>query len=211
MMTRRRLNRDTLDERASAYGVSVPVDDSSPRLLSPNDIGKILNVTGEAVKQWIHQRRLPAVKLDNGYWKVKVEDFESFLKSRRSVPQLRVLIADLPNRHGVPEIVAAVEQLGYQACIAHNYADALLKALDHHPALIVINLSQKETEPWKLAEKIRATKQLKHLPILLLSDSNLTGSAAEKALDISAQAFLRRPFKADTLAKEVRRIMNIEK
>src|ERR1041385_5094653 len=50
------------------------------RRLSPDQIGKILNVTGEAVKYWIHLGRLPAVKMQNGYWKIRVADVEGFLK-----------------------------------------------------------------------------------------------------------------------------------
>ena len=79
--TRARSRQGLVAEQAAAYGVSVPAEPSiSERFLSPNDIGKILNVTGEAVKQWIYHRRLPAVKLANGYWKVKVVDFEAFLR-----------------------------------------------------------------------------------------------------------------------------------
>jgi hypothetical protein len=35
--------------------------------LTPNQVGKELGVTGEAVKQWIYRRRLHAEKLPNGY------------------------------------------------------------------------------------------------------------------------------------------------
>lgn len=180
----------------------------SERFLSPNEIGRIMNVTGEAVKQWIHQRRLPAIKLENGYWKVKQSDFESFLKSRRAVTRRRVLVSASPG-NAMPEVFEAIERLGHQALQAHNLADALLKALDHHPALIVIDLSREEIEPWKLAEKIRATKALKHMPILLLSDSNLADEPSmNRAIKVSAQAFLHRPFKTDTIAEEIERILN---
>src|SRR3954469_9160140 len=114
-------------EHAAAYGISLPAEPtSSDRFLSPNDIGKILNVTGEAVKQWIYHRRLPAVKLANGYWKVKVSDFENFLRARHEVGRRRVLITD--SKVGtMSDVVQAIEALGHQAVTAHNYADALLK------------------------------------------------------------------------------------
>src|SRR5436190_21499997 len=78
--------QDVVPAQAELYGISVPVlTDKGERFLSPNDIGKILNVTGEAVKQWIYRRKLPAVKLANGYRKVKVSEFEAFLKARTEI------------------------------------------------------------------------------------------------------------------------------
>src|SRR5882724_8786480 len=102
---RPRGHQEVVSEQAAAYGISVPVlTDNGERFLSPNDIGRILNVTGEAVKQWIYRRKLPAVKLANGYWKVKVTDFESFLKARTEVGRRHVLITDGGNT-GSSEII----------------------------------------------------------------------------------------------------------
>jgi CheY-like chemotaxis protein len=195
-------------EQAAAYGVTVPGEpNSTERFLSPNDIGKILNLTGEAVKQWIYQRRLPAVKLANGYWKVRVSDFEAFLKARHEVGRRRVLITE--NKEGdMADVVKAVQALGHQPITSQNYADALLKSLDHHPALFVINCSAREAEPWKLAEKIRATKALKNIPILLVANEELSEADADRALALGAQGFMKRPLNVDTLNQEIQRILN---
>src|SRR5690349_6791729 len=77
---------------AAEYGVAVPpqMDAGS---LSPNEVGEILGVTGEAVKQWIYHRRLPAVKLSNGYWRVQSTDLERFLQARQEVGKLKILVA----------------------------------------------------------------------------------------------------------------------
>src|SRR6266478_8893840 len=146
---RPRGTQEVVSEQAAAYGITVPVlTDTGERFLSPNDIGKILNVTGEAVKQWIYRRKLPAVKLANGYWKVKVSDFEAFLKARTEVGRRHVLITDGANG-GVQEVLDAVEALGHHAVLANNYPDALLKSLDHFPALFVICLSPNDPECWR--------------------------------------------------------------
>src|SRR5947208_9983168 len=143
---RPRGTQEVVSEQAAAYGISLPVlTDTGERFLSPNDIGNILNVTGEAVKQWIYRRKLPAVKLANGYWKVKVTDFESFLKARTEIGRRHILITDGGNT-GTKEILEAVEALGHQSVLAHNYPDALLKALDHFPALFVICVSPHDSE-----------------------------------------------------------------
>lgn len=195
-------------EQAAAYGVSLPTEPAaSERFLSPNEIGRILNVTGEAVKQWIYHRRLPAIKLANGYWKVKVADFESFLKARHDVGRRRILVTDSKTNE-LKEVMQAIEKLGHEAVVAHNYADGMLKALDHYPALFVINLSPRDADPWKFAEKIRQTKALKNFPILLVADSDLSDADAERALKLSAQGFLKRPLDVELVAREIEKILN---
>ncbi|HEY3324677.1 MAG TPA: hypothetical protein VGP72_29770 [Planctomycetota bacterium] len=212
MVKKRRKRRESapelIAEQAAAYGVSLPgVPTGADRFLSPNDIGKILNVTGEAVKQWIYQRRLPAVKLANGYWKVKVADFESFWRARHEVGRRRVLIT-VGTDDAMSDVVQVVEELGHQPITTSNYADALLKSLDHHPAMFIINCSAREIDPWKLAAKIRGTKALRNVPILLMASSDLAETDAERALELSAQGFVKRPSTADAIKLEVERILN---
>ena len=205
---RREESHQVVAEQAAAYGISVPGEPSaSERYLSPNDIGKILNLTGEAVKQWIYQRRLPAVKLANGYWKVKVSDFEAFLKARHEVGRRRVLVV-CSKDNPMSDVFETVEQLGHQPIATTNYADAMLKALDHHPALFVINCSATDTDPWKLIQKIRATKSLRSVPILLTAETELSEADAERALELGAQGFLKRPTDPVVLQKEIERSLN---
>lgn len=195
-------------EQAAAYGISLPKElSASERYLSPNDIGKILGITGEAVKQWIYHRRLPAVKLANGYWKVRVSDFESFLKARHDIGRRRILLID--TQEGIMRDVAeTIEKMGHTAISARNQADALLKAMDLHPALVILDCSAKETDPWRLAAKIRETKPLRNVPILLLASGDLSEEDSEQALQLEAQGFLKRPVAPETLAQEIQRILN---
>jgi CheY-like chemotaxis protein len=205
---RRESRPGIISEQAEAYGVNIPGEpSSSERFLSPNDIGKILNITGEAVKQWIYQRRLPAVKLANGYWKVRVSDFEAFLKARHEVGRRRVLLTATKSDE-MADIAKAIESLGHQPITSQNYADALLKSLDHHPALFVLNVSAPETEPWRLADKIRNTKALRNVPILLVSNGDLSDTDAERAVDLCAQGFLKRPMEHTVLLQELQRILS---
>lgn len=194
-------------EQAIAYGVHVPdLEDTSERFISPNDIGKILNVTGEAVKQWIYRRKLPAVKLANGFWKVKVTDFEGFLRARTEVGRRTVLITDGVNA-GTKEIIDAINQLGLQPVLANNYPDALLKSLDHLPALFVICVSNNDPESWKFAERVRSNKSLRSFPILLIAGNSVTEAETGRAVACEAQGILTRPLKLDTLKAEIERIL----
>lgn len=194
-------------EHAATYGVSVPGEaTASQRFLSPNDIGKILSLTGEAVKQWIYQRRLPAVKLSNGYWKIKVSDLEAFLKARQEMAKRRVLIVS-DSTDLMPDVTSTVHQLGNESIISSSYADALLKAIDHHPALIVINCNSTQVDYWRFAQKIRGTKALRNVSILLMGSEELSETESERAIELAAQGFLRRPIGQEALSNEIERIL----
>lgn len=204
---RPRGTQEVVSEQAAAYGISLPVlTDTGERFLSPNDIGKILNVTGEAVKQWIYRRKLPAVKLANGYWKVKVADFEGFLKARTEVGRRHVLVTD-GNNSGSKEVLAAIEELGHQAVLAHNYPDALLKALDHFPALFVICIAPNDAECWKFAERVRSNKSLRSFPILFIGGNAISDEDTERAVKYYAQGILARPLSVEVVKKEIERIL----
>ncbi|HLX61463.1 MAG TPA: helix-turn-helix domain-containing protein [Planctomycetota bacterium] len=204
---RPRGTQEVVSEQAAAYGITVPVlTDTGERFLSPNDIGKILNVTGEAVKQWIYRRKLPAVKLANGYWKVKVVDFEQFLKARTEVGRRHVLITD-GGHCGVAELAKAVDELGHQPVLAHNYSDALLKALDHFPALFIICIAPNDPDAWKFAERIRSNKSLRSFPILFIGGSTISDEDTERAVKYYAQGILSRPLDIAVIKSEIERIL----
>ena len=102
---KRRMQPMVVGEEAARYGIRAPSSlPPSERYLSPNEAGRILNVTGEAVKQWVYHRRLPATKLSNGYWKIKVQDLEDFIKARRNLGQKKIMVIDAAGP-GLGEVV----------------------------------------------------------------------------------------------------------
>lgn len=194
--------------QAAAYGVALPVQSSGERFLSPNDIGKILSVTGEAVKQWIYHRRLPAVKLANGYWKVKVSDFEAFLKSRMDVGRRRVMLFSSDDS-GMEGVVGILKELGHAPITSTHLLDSVLKFNDSTPALVIIDCSVRNKEGWAFAQKIRRQNATNsNVPILLIADSDLSEADAALAVELAAKGFLKLPFAANVLARELQRILN---
>jgi CheY-like chemotaxis protein len=190
-------------QKASALGVTIPEVKPGERWLSPNDIGKILSVTGEAVKQWIYHRRLPAVKLANGYWKVSVKDFEEFLKSRFETRRCSVMIFD--TQESAARLSKVVADLGAQPLSSQNAVDFLLKALDQHPALVVVNIAYGGEQSWQLMEKLQATKGLRSVPLLCLGNG---GEDPEKLLAYGVRGYQEHPVDPVVLEKEIRSILS---
>lgn len=172
-------------------------DSDDADFLSPNAAGRELGITGEAVKQWIYQRKLPAMKLPNGYWRILRNDLERFLKERREGGRRRMLIVGAIAKKIAPGIEAA----GWQALIAHNPVDAVIRAADGRPSAVLIDLASLGDGGWTVAEKIRTGRGTKRLPIFLVAPegAEADAEAMEKALAISAQGYLCGDVTAETI------------
>lgn len=204
----RRMGPMVVAKEAEQYGISVPEETSAgEKFISPNEAGRILNVTGEAVKQWIYNRRLAATKLSNGYWKIRISDLEEFIKARRDLGQKKIMIIDASGA-ATAGLASAIEKLGHTVVIVHTQTDALLRAADIYPSLFIANVSMKEFDVWRLLERIRNTRNIRNAPMLIIADHDLKPEESEVALGLGAQAFLCRPFKPQTLTDELENILS---
>ena len=190
-------------EQAAALGVKVPPRLSEPEhFLTPDEIGKIMDVSAVVVQQWIYRRRLPAVNVVNGGWKVRVPDFEAFLRPQYEIGRRPVLVFGAPEAEMVA-VLRAVEQLGLKAILAQNRDDALRKCHAQQPALLVLGISAQDSECWKLAAGIRSAKGLRGPPILLVSNRDLSEADAERAARRGSRGFVKRPCAVETLVHEI--------
>ena len=198
---RKRNSIKIVAEIASQYGIVVSDVQDHERTLSPNEIAPIFGVTGEAVKHWIYQRRLPAVKQMNGYWRVKVSDLERFIHARSEVGKQFILIAARPEFSGIA--AEALKTLPHNSVIAANLSDALLKAQSMRPSLLLIDTGW--TEGWKLLLKVRSYKPLRNVPIILVSPKPLSVEELDTAMKAEVAGCLVEPFDAKMLAAEIER------
>lgn len=194
-------------DAAAKYGIELPKLDSAERFLSPNQIGTLLNLTGEAVKQWIYQRRLPAVKLANGYWKVRASDLEAFLKAKFDVGRRRVLIIG-QTQDEMKDVAAAVTALGHTPMTANFSLDALLKLNSNSVALVILDCSPKNSDAWKFINKLRNARLINKIPILLIADTELSDEDSQKAIEAAARGFLKRPLESGALEREIAHVLN---
>ena len=164
---------------------------SKERLISPNQAGKILNVTGEAVKQWIYARKLPAVKLANGYWKIKVGDLERFIKSRHSVSKRILFVSENAELPGMLN-----GDKGAEGFFSSNIADALVQAKEIMPSLFVIDISG-ALDGWRLARRIRSSGHIRNAPIAFVSKKELTEKEEDEALRLGLQKIFLLPIGRD--------------
>lgn len=96
-----------------------------------------------------------------------------------------------------------LEAHGFEVSIAGSGAEALsrIKGVPHH--LVISDCSMPEMSGLQLSEKLKEDPNTAAMPVLLMSGS-LRGDIADGA---SYDAFLRKPFLAENLLVEVRKLL----
>lgn len=180
--------------------------DKAEEYVSPNRAAALAGVTGEAVKQWIYARKLPASKLPNGYWRIALADLHACLKARKGPGARRVLLASSDARLAGHARRAAAA-LGYPFISAVNRVDALLKAKDSRPAAILIDLDDPAIGGVSLAQGLRATKGFRSMPFILISTREALRQLSQgEILRTAAQGLLHKPASAEAIEAELRKL-----
>jgi len=189
---------------AKEYGFSNTKIATTDRYVSPNEAAKILNVTGECIKQWIYHRRLPAIKLSNGYWKISITDLERFITAKGKPDNRRVLFYDRPG--AIQQATSsALQNDGYEVIVANNPMDALLKAVDLVPGLFLINISL--GGGWELIKKVRESRHIRRLPLLAITEDPFDGDKLNDAMKLEIQGVLQSPYNTDDILREVKLVI----
>lgn len=170
--------------------------------LSPNEAGKILNVTGEAVKQWIYKGQLPAVKLPNGYYRIKHDDLAKFLEARQTAAQMLTLAGSDQGMQGILGAVAKEANLAFT--VVSETTTALKQFKAQAPNLLVVDIDGFK-DGWKLIRKVRSSPRFGSPKVLLLSRKGLTDKETAEAVRLGVSGCLEGP---EALAPEVRRLLD---
>ncbi len=173
--------------------------------LSPSAAGRELGVTGEAVKQWIYRRKLPATKLPNGYWRIAKSDLQRFARERTKGGVARILL--------VGELAAGMasdlEAAGWRTIVAQNPVDAVVRAIYNRPAVAVIDLVSLGEGGWTLAEKLRATRGTRKLSVILAAPKGAESDpeVMDRAVAVSAQGYLCGDVTTEAILSAVRDVL----
>jgi CheY-like chemotaxis protein len=106
-----------------------------------------------------------------------------------------------------PEVRAAMQGIledeGLLVEVAGDAHEALEGSARHPPMLVVLDITLPGVDGYEVARQLRA-RHGTELPILAVTAD---GSAARKARDVGAFAFLRKPFELNELVSLVRRVL----
>jgi two-component system cell cycle response regulator DivK len=95
---------------------------------------------------------------------------------------------------------------GFHVAQASDGAEALAKAFELVPHVILMDLSLPEMDGWEATRRLKADPRTKHIPIIAVTGHALTGFA-ESAAKAGCDAFVTKPCLPDALVAEVRRLL----
>ena len=124
------------------------------------------------------------------------------VKKKSEDNQVEILVVeDSPTQ--AEQLKYILETEGYQVTVARNGKEALSLLSERRPTLVISDIIMPEMDGYQLCRQIRADKDLRSLPVILLtalSDS----SDVVKALECGADNFLTKPYEEKYLLSRLR-------
>jgi len=96
---------------------------------------------------------------------------------------------------------------GFQVVEAGNGMEALQRALDDKPDIILMDLSLPVMDGWEATRRLKADDRTAHIPIVALTGHALAG-LSEGARRAGCDAFVTKPCLPEDLVKEIKRVLD---
>lgn len=120
----------------------------------------------------------------------------------------RILLVD-----DEPSIVKMVskrlEVEGYEVSVATDGQDALRKAQTELPNLIILDLMLPKMNGYEVCRLLKFDQKFQHIPIVLFTAKS-QDQDEQMGKECGADAYIRKPFKAQELLEQLRALLNRE-
>jgi CheY-like chemotaxis protein len=125
-------------------------------------------------------------------------------RARGSAPLILVVDDYADNR----EMYAAYLQFhGLNVVEAANGAEALERAFERPPDLVVMDLSLPGVDGWQATRTLKSDVRTKHIPVIAVTGHALAG-APEHAAEAGCDGFLTKPCLPEDLLHEIHRMLD---
>ncbi|WP_158611170.1 response regulator [Prevotella sp. OH937_COT-195] len=98
----------------------------------------------------------------------------------------------------------------YRVMYAHNGRDALAKAMEYVPDIIITDLMMPEMDGYELCRNVRSSALLNHVPIVIVSAHSEHHNLI-KGFELGADAYVTKPFSSDELLMRVEKLIEQRK
>lgn len=102
---------------------------------------------------------------------------------------------------------SVLSRAGYQTLVAADGEEAVEKAREEWPDLVVLDLGLPRLDGWAAARLLRAAPATREIPVLATSAYVLPDSR-ERCLAVGCDDFLPKPFTAEDLRTKVQSLLN---
>jgi two-component system, cell cycle response regulator DivK len=99
-----------------------------------------------------------------------------------------------------------LEFAGFRVAEAQNGHEALQKAFDLRPDLIVMDLSLPGLDGWEATRRLKADDRTRGIPVIALTGHALAGHS-KGAMDAGCDAFITKPCLPERLMEEIKSML----
>jgi two-component system cell cycle response regulator DivK len=96
---------------------------------------------------------------------------------------------------------------GFEVIEAANGMEALQRAADMQPDIVLMDLSLPVMDGWEATRRLKADKRTEHIPVVALTGHALAG-ISEGAKRAGCDAFVTKPCLPEDLVKEIRKVLD---
>lgn len=117
----------------------------------------------------------------------------------------RILVVD-DEKDIVESLTLRFEAAGYEVSPAYDGQEALFKAQNENPDLIVLDLMLPKMDGYHVAKILKFDEEYKHIPIIMLT---ARGQAQDRqqGFNCGADAYMLKPFDSKVLMEEVKKFL----
>ncbi len=94
---------------------------------------------------------------------------------------------------------------GYEVVTAGDGEEALRKALDESPDLVLMDLSLPVLDGWEATRRIKSASAMEHIPVIALTAHALSGDY-QKAIDAGCNDYETKPVNLDRLVSKIQKL-----
>lgn len=124
-------------------------------------------------------------------------------------PPAKALVLLVDDDRQCREMYAAfLRGAGFEVAEAHNGHQALAKAMDHAPSIIVTDLALPGLDGYQLARRLRQPSQTGAVPIIAITGHGGFMDDTARALNAGCDAVLTKPCLPDRLLEEIERLLS---
>ena len=190
---------------------------TTSRLLTTGAVARYCDVSTNAVKKWIRNGRLTAFRTPGGHFRIESEDFREFL-GRHNMPVYqdffgsgtkRILIVDddAQVRATVAEIIRSMD-LPAEIDEAGDGYEALLKAGDSKPDLMILDIRMPRMDGLEACRRIRANAGTATTRILVVSGF-MDEAAQDDVVKAGASDWMKKPLDIEEFRLKVGRLLGV--
>ncbi|HRR09503.1 MAG TPA: response regulator [Rhodothermales bacterium] len=98
----------------------------------------------------------------------------------------------------------------YQVSIAINGKEALVKAKESLPDLVITDIMMPEMDGWTFMRQFRKIKDFRAIPVIVIT-AKADAQAFHDSLDFGADAYITKPFSLETVGLQVQNLLQLKR